>query len=207
MARGVKALRITDIDYYAEFGESWLNKIPARFKLLAVAGVLAAVIFSNNAALLGWLYAVLLGVVLVSSVPKLKIIKMSFYPLVFLTLFLVSIKNLSLELALVFLFKALCASTSLILLIFTTSYIKIFAALRKILPELVVNMLFLTYRSIFILAKTLQNLLDMMKFRGTPSFKNLGNIIGFFVIKSIQTGENMYDAMRLRGYDDKKTAG
>jgi energy-coupling factor transporter transmembrane protein EcfT len=68
-------------------------------------------------------------------------------------------------------------------------------------------MLFLTYRSIFILGRILENLLDMMRFRGKPSVKNLGNILGFFVIKSIQTGENMYNAMRLRGYDDKKTAG
>ena len=200
-------MKITDIDYYAEFGESWLNKTPVGFKLAGVALVLGVVLFSADIMVLGTVYAGLLGIILFSSLPKRNIIQISLYPLIFLGLFLFSIHNLSLELALVFVFKALSAATALILLVFTTSYIKIFSALRRILPNFLVNILFLTYRSMFILVRTLENLLDMMKFRGRPSLKNLGNIVGFFVIKSIQTGENMYDAMKLRGYDDKKTAG
>lgn len=200
-------MKITDIDYYAEFGESWLNKTPANIKLIAVGLVLAVVVLSGNVFLLGVLYLALLLMLLFSSAPKFKIIKMSFYPLIFLALFLLSVRNLSLELAFIFLFKALSAATALITLVFTTNYIKIFSCLKSILPGFLVTMLFLTYRSIFILARTLENLLDMMKFRGRPSVKNLGNILGFFVIKSIQTGENMYNAMKLRGYDDKKTAG
>ncbi len=200
-------MKITDIDYYSEFGESWLNRLPANVKLLAVGVVLAIVIFSSNIYVLGGLYLILLTIVLVSSVPKLDIIKMSLYPLVFLLLFIFSMRNLSPEMAMVFLFKALSAATALILLIFTTSYTKIIPALQKFMPDFMITILFLTYRSIFILARTFENLLEMMKFRGKPSLKNLGNMVGFFVIKSIQTGENMYNAMHLRGYDDKKTAG
>jgi len=200
-------LKITDIDYCAEFGESWLNRLPVGLKLAAVFVVLIIVVFSSNIYVLGGLYAFLLTIVLVSSVPKYSIVKFSLYPLVFLLFFIMSIRNLSLELAAVFLFKALCASTALILLIFTTSYTKIAPVLTKIMPDLLATILMLTYRSIFILARTFENLLDMMKFRGKPSLKNLGNMVGFFVIKSIQTGENMYNAMKLRGYDDKKAAG
>lgn len=200
-------MRITDIDYFAEYGGSWLNKLPAKAKLLSAGLVIATVVFSRDVFLLGGLYTAILLIVLVSSVPKLDIIKISLYPLIFLTLFFLSMQNLSMEFALIVILKALSASTTLILLIFTTSYVKIFSAMRGFLPEFMVNMLFLTYRSIFILARTLENLMNMLKFRGKPSVKNLGNLIGFFVIKSIQTGENMYDAMKLRGYDDKKTAG
>jgi len=197
-------VKITDIDYYAEFGQSWLNKLPVSIKLAAVGLVLSVVVFSANVYFLGTLYLILLTVILFSSVPKFSIIKLSLYPLVFLLLFLLSVQNISLKLVLIFLFKALNASTALILLIFTTCYINIFSILKKFLPSFLVNILFLTYRSIFILARTLENLLDMMKFRGKPPLKNLkslGDIVGFFVIKSIQTGENMYEAMKLRGQD------
>lgn len=200
-------MKIIDIDYYAEYGESWLNKTPVKIKLAMVGIVILTVILSWNVYVLGGLYLSLLLIILFSCVPKLNILKLSLYPLIFLVLFIISIKNISLELALIFVFKSLNASTSLILLIFTTNYIKVFGALRGFMPEFIVNLLFWTYRSIFILARILENLLDMMKFRGNPSLKNLGNMLGFFVIKSIQTGENMYDAMKLRGYDDKKTAG
>lgn len=200
-------MKFTDIDYFAEYGNSLLNKIPTRVKLFFVALVIAAVVFSKNIYLLGGLYTALLLIILTTKVPKLHIIKASLYPLIFLLLFLFSVRGLTLEFTLILVFKALSSSTALILLFFTTSFVKIFTQLRTVLPAFVVNMLFMTYRSIFILARTLENLLNTLKFRGKPSIKNIGNLLGFFVIKSIQTGENMYDAMKLRGYDDKKTAG
>lgn len=202
-------MKITDIDYYAEYGDSRLNKLPVEIKLLAVIFVITTVIFSANIVVLGILYFTLLLIISISSVPKFKIIKLSLYPLIFLVLFLVSITNLTLETAFIFIFKAINASTAFVMLIFTTSYIKIFSNLSKFLPDFLVNILFLTYRSIFILARTLENLIDMLKFRGKPGLKRpvlflntTGNLLGFFVIKSIQTGENLYDAMKLRGYSD-----
>ncbi len=205
-------MKIIDIDYYAQFGKSWLNRVPVWSKLFGVFFVLTAVVLSTNVYFLGCLYLVLLLITLISSVPGFKIIKISLYPLIFLILFLVSIQNLTLQTALMFIFKAVNASTSLVLLVFTTSYTKIFAALSRILPEFMANILFLTYRSIFILAKTMENLVDMLKFRGKPSLGNpalflstIGNIVGFFVIKSIQTSENLYDAMKLRGFSDRFT--
>jgi len=202
-------VKIIDIDYYAEYGDSRLNRLPARIKLSVILTIIAAVIFSDNVFVLGGIYFILLAIILISSVPKRKIIKLSLFPLMFLVLFIVSIHNVSLETIFIFLFKALNASTSLVLLVFTTNYTKIFGELNRFLPDFIVNILFLTYRSIFILARTLENLLNMLKFRGKPPvkkpvlfLKTLGNIVGFFVIKSIQTGENLYDAMRLRGYSD-----
>jgi len=205
-------MKITDIDYYAEYGKSWLNRLSTRIKMLAVLLVIATVVISSDIRILGGLYLALLLVVTFSSVPKLKIIKISLYPLIFLILFLVSIKNIVLQTALIFIFKALSAATSLVLLVFTTNYIKIFGTLSKIMPTFLVNVLFLTYRSLFILAKTFESLMDVLKFRGLPAIKRpilflktIGNLVGFFVIKSMETGENLYDAMKLRGYSDSFT--
>ncbi|HSA06617.1 MAG TPA: energy-coupling factor transporter transmembrane component T [Candidatus Gastranaerophilales bacterium] len=202
-------MNIIDIDYYAVYGKSWLNKIPVKIKLFALVISISIVVFSSNIYVLGALYWFLLAIILVSSVPKLKIIKISLFPLIFLLLFFVSFKYISTQTVLIFVFKALSASTSFTLLVFTTNYIKIFSALSVFLPDFIVNSLFLTYRSIFILGITLENLMNMLKLRGRPPLtspvlflKTLGNIIGFFVLKSIQTGENIYDSMKLRGYSD-----
>jgi energy-coupling factor transporter transmembrane protein EcfT len=200
-------VKITDIDYYAQYGKSWLNSLSAGIKILAVLAVVLTVVFSANLQVLAVLYLALLLVIAFSSVPKLKIVKVSLFPLVFLVLFLVSINNLTLETVFVFVFKALSASTVFSILVFTTSYVKIFSTISGVLPDFAVNILFMTYRSIFILAKTFENMLDMLRFRGMPAaskpvlfLEAFGNLVGFFVIKSIQTGENMYDAMNLRGY-------
>lgn len=200
-------MKITDIDYYSEFGESRLNRLSARIKLLAAFFVIMLVVFSRNIYVLAGLYLVLTGITFCSKVPKYKIFKISLFPLIFLVLFFLSIHNLSVELLFIFLFKALSASTALVLLVFITSYIDIFRNISRFMPDFIINILFLTYRSLFILAKTLENLLDMLKFRGMPSLKKpvlwgktLGKLIGHFILKSIQTGENMYDAMVLRGY-------
>lgn len=200
-------MKITDIDYYAQFGESRLNCMPAGIKLLAVVFVVATVVLSSNLLVLAVMYAALLIVIAVSAVPKWNIIKISLFPLIFLALFLLSISNISLTTAFIFVLKALNASTAFAILVFTTGYTKIFSVLNAILPDFVVNILFMTYRSVFILAKTFENLIDMLHFRGMPSthkplamLEAIGNLVGFFVIKSMQTGENMYEAMKLRGY-------
>jgi energy-coupling factor transporter transmembrane protein EcfT len=202
-------LKITDLDYYAVYGKSWLNKISAKYKVAVVFAVILTVIFTSELYILGGIYIILLGIILFSNLPKMKIIKMSMYPLIFLILFLISLKNYSFETCLMYIFRALGTSTSLIILVFTTSYTKIFNSISLILPKFIVNILFMTYRSLFILVKTLENLLDSLKFRGMPEikaplkfFQAVGNLIGFFVIKSIQTGENIYDAMKIRAYSD-----
>lgn len=202
-------MKISDLDYYATFGNSFLHKIPAKYKLIDTAIILIAVLLVNNPYSLVIMYFLLITYLIFSGLPKRKIFKASLYPLIFTSLFLFSIENLTYLTSMKIIFKVLCISTTFIFLIFTTPYIKIFKELSAFLPKTMVNILFNTYRSLFIINNTLDNLLTTIRLRGELSIykpvqalKTIGNLVGFFVIKSIETSEKMYDGIKLRGYSD-----
>jgi len=202
-------MRIVDIDHYAMFGKSPLNRISARYKLLAVFLVLVCVVLLKNYIIMSAIYAFLLLIVMISGVPRIKVILMSLYPLLFMFLFLFSIKNLSYQLAFLLLFKVLSSSTSFVLLVMTTTYIEIFSKLQRFLPSFLVNVLFLTYRSIFILWGSLENIQLAMYIRGKPqlsrpiySLKLIANAAGNLIIKAMESSEKIYDSMQLRGYSN-----
>ena len=200
-------MRIIDLDYYAIYGNSWLHKIPARLKLLSAFLILTCVVFTTNYKILGLLYISLLLIILFSNVPKIKIIALSLYPLLFMALYIFSIENLTYNLVLMLMFRVLSSATTFVLVIFTTSYNEIFREIDKFLPSSLVSVLFLSYRSIFILWTIFDNLQLAMYIRGKPSLmrplyalKVWGNALGYLLIKAIEVSEAMYDGMTIRGY-------
>jgi cobalt/nickel transport system permease protein len=202
-------MKISDLDYYATFGNTFLHKIPAKYKLLDAAIILIAVFYAKNAYSLAIMYFLLMTYLVFSGLPRLKFFKASLYPLIFTVIFLYSIENLTYLTAFKLILRVLCISTTFIFLVFTTPYIQIFKELSGFLPDIMVNILFNTYRSLFIINKTLDNLLTTVRLRGKlsitrpiNSLKTIGNLVGFFVIKSIETSEKMYDGIKLRGYSD-----
>lgn len=203
-------MKISDLDYYATFGNTFLHKVSAQNKLLSLTVIIFAVLTFRNIYFYGILYFLLLMCLIFSGVPKRKSFTTSLYPLIFTVVFLYSYENLSAVSALTLVFRVMCISTSFILLIFTTPYVKIFGALSNFLPKILLNILFNTYRSLFIINNTLDSLLTTIRLRGKlgisrPVFtlKTIGNLVGFFVIKSIETSEKMQDGIKLRGYSEK----
>jgi len=202
-------MKITDLDYYATFGNTFLHKVAAKHKLLNAIIILCAVFYAKNVYSLAIMYFLLIIYLVFSGLPRLKFFKLSLYPLIFTAIFLYSIENLTYLTAFKLVLRVLCISTTFVYLIFTTPYIQIFKVLSGFLPDIIVNILFNTYRSLFIINNTLENLLTTIRLRGRLSIfrpvfaiKTIGNLIGFFVIKSIETSEKMYDGIKLRGYSD-----
>ncbi|OGI00838.1 MAG: hypothetical protein A2104_05480 [Candidatus Melainabacteria bacterium GWF2_32_7] len=200
-------MKIIDLDYYAIYGNSWLHKMPAQYKLITAFLVLVSVLFIYNYAVLGFIYILLLAIILFSDLPKVKILLLSLYPLLFITLYLFSIDNLTYNLTLLLIFKVLSTATTFVLLIFTTTYIEIFKKLDKFLPSFLVSVLFLTYRSIFILWTIFENLQLTLHIRGklqlsrpVYSLRLLGNAFGHLLIRAIKVSEDMYECMMIRGY-------
>ena len=203
-------MKIADLDYYATFGDSFLHKIPAKYKLIDAAIILSAVLYAKNVYSLAIMYFLLMTYLVFSGLPRRNFLKASLYPLIFTAMFLFSMENLTYLTAFKIILRVLCISTTFIFLIFTTPYIQIFKALSVFLPDIMINILFNTYRSLFIINNTLDNLLTTMRLRGgisifrpVHSLSTIGNLVGFFVIKSIETSEKMYEGLKLRGYSDK----
>ncbi len=102
----------------------------------------------------------------------------------------------------------------MIWLILTTPYVEIFSILSIIFPSLVVDILFFTYRSFFILLEKLENIMKNIKLKGGYHFfdiirnlKNIAGIIGLLIIHSFEMSERMYKIYSLRGYDGKLPQG
>jgi cobalt/nickel transport system permease protein len=202
-------MKISDLDYYATFGDSFLHKASTKHKLIAVFIILVAVLSIKNIYFYLINYIFLLSIILFSNIKKKKVFFASLYPLIFTGIFLFSYKNLSLLFLLSLILKILNLSTTLVILVFTTPYIQIFGELKKFLPKIMVNVMFNAYRALFVINNILVSLITAIKLRGKfdlyrpmQALETFGNLIGFFVIKSIETSEKMYEGIKLRGYQD-----
>ena len=200
-------MKITDLDFYATYGDSFLHRTPARYKLTAVALVATVCIYSFNTVLLGCVYGVLATTILCLKTNRKRIFAASLYPFIFLIFFFLSINNLTPAFLITLILKVLCISTAFSMLIFTTNYKDIFLELGKFLPPVINRTLFFTYRSLFILAKTMDNLKTSTDLRGGFNIRKplyslsfMGNMIGLFIINSIETNEKMYESMTIRGF-------
>lgn len=200
-------MKIVDIDYYAVSGNSLLHKTGTGLKLLWVIALIVLDLCLTDYKELAIVYLFIFLYVIFSKLPSKRILLLSMYPIIFSILFLVSINNSSVDLILLILLRVLIASTILILLFITTSYVKLFSFIGRYLPTYLVTGLMLTYRSIFILWQTLEDINQSLRLRGGLTIKNpkrslqvLSNALGFLVIKSLESSEKIYDGMRLRGH-------
>ncbi len=201
-------IQLSYIDYIATEGRSFLHHLPPGWKIIGMLLVLSGIVLVRNVMCLLLLYGVLLGLFLICRLP-LRIFPLTLYPLVFAILFLF-VSDFQIPFALRIFLKVLIGSTGILLLLATTPYPSIFAALDTFLPSLLVTALFLTYRSIFILLKVLEETQHALYLRGGfqwrrpgRSLTNLSNAFGHLIIKGIDSSERMYESMVLRGFKNK----
>ncbi|MFB3886953.1 MAG: energy-coupling factor transporter transmembrane protein EcfT [Thermodesulfobacteriota bacterium] len=201
-------IQLAYLDYSAVEGKSWLHRLSPKAKIIGMAFVLLGVITVTSLYGFLFLYAILLMLFLVSRIP-LKIFSLTLYPLIFAVLF-IFISGFQLRFILLVFLKVLCGSTGIVLLLATTPYPSIFGLLGKILPSLFVTALFVTYRSIFILLKVLEETEHALHLRGGVQWRhpwrsltNVSNAFGHLIIKGIDASEEMYESMVLRGFKDK----
>lgn len=196
------------LDYLAVEGKSPLHRVSPGVKVLAMGMVLLGVVTLRSLPTLLLLYVLLLVLSFVARIP-LKVFSLTFYPLIFTSLF-VFISSLRLSFVLLLFLKVLCGSTGVVLLLTTTPYPSIFRILAKILPSLLVTALFLTYRSIFILLTVLEETKHALYLRGGlcwshpwRSLNNTASAFGHLIIKGMDAGEKMMEALRIRGFDHR----
>lgn len=201
-------IKIYHIDYIAVEGKSFLHRIAPSIKIITICLLLMGIVIIKSLSWLLLIYLILLSLFFISRIPK-SIFSLTLYPLVFATLF-IFISKFQLHFILLIFLKVLCGSTGIIILFSTTPYPRIFQFLEKFLPSIIVASLFITYRSIFILIKVLEETQHALYLRGgfqwrNPwrSIVNISNAFGHLIIKGIDASENMYEAMLIRGFKNK----
>lgn len=195
------------MDCLALKGNGLLYKCSATAKLIMTMFLIGAVMVTDHLTVLGLPAATVLVLLLLSRLPLGRMLTYTIYPAFFAVIFALSARSISFWTLLVPA-KAMVAALSVMLLIGTTSFVEIFGVLRKFLPGLLADGLFMTYRSFFILLRSMANFFRSIRLRGGYSpFRLVGNIknlvqgMAVLFLHAWEMAERMYDIMNLRGYN------
>ena len=201
-------IQLSYLDYLAVEGKSFLHRLSPTLKIIGMLVVLSSMVILRNLSGLFLLYGILLALFFICCLP-LRLLFLTLYPLIFAVLF-IFISGFEIHFILFVFLKVLSGSTGVVLLVATTPYPLIFRTLDRFLPSLFVTALFLTYRSIFILLKVLEETQHALYLRGGfqwrhpwRSLNNISNAFGHLIIKGIDASEKMYESMILRGFKNK----
>jgi cobalt/nickel transport system permease protein len=203
-------LDIGTIDYWAVSKRSFLHSASPLCKIIFVVSVIASIVITNNFVVLLSIYLTLLGVVILTRLPFLKIVWIAAYPAIFAVFFAISSWDGNWITPANVILKALDAALTMVILIVTTPYPSVFSSISPFLPRIIVEGLFLTYRALFILLALMGNLIQALKIRGGLSpgryVKNITNFasgIGLLIIRGFDLSERLYGVMSVRGYSGR----
>lgn len=194
------------LDYLAAHGDSPLHKasVPSKFFMLFI--FISFIIISPSVVFLALSGIIILTLFPLSRLPLKKFAHLLFYPLFFSLVFALSGLGGTLSPAALVL-KAVNTAALLILLLSTTPYYRIFGLLSVFLPALLVDILFISYRSFFILIRQMSGLFTALRLRGGLQrgriFSNLRNItsaLAVTLLRSFDLSERLYQILQLRGY-------
>ena len=198
------------IDYFANSGKSLLHRASPLYKIISTVFVLSSIVITNDLIVLLSIYLMLASLVILTRLPFLKIISIAAYPAIFAVLFAISSWNEDWIIPATIILKALCAALAMVILIVTTPYPSVFSSISPFLPRVILEGLYLTYRSLFILLELMGNLLQALRIRGglNPKryIKNISNFasgIGLLLIRGFDLSERLYGVMQVRGYSGK----
>lgn len=198
---------ISKVDYWATSGTSMLHRASVRSKLLATACVIASVVITRDIAGLACLLAVVMITVRAAGLRPGKILLIAIFPSLFALLFAAGYAGTGWELPAAIILKALTAASSMVLLVSTTPYTQVAGYLGRMLPRVIADGLFMTYRSFFIMLELLGHFIDALRLRGgfrpgraLAGAVNIGSGIGMLFIRSYDKSQRLYDVMSVRGY-------
>ena len=198
---------VATVDYWATGGRSYLHRASPAAKVIAGALCLAVVIGVENVLIIAALYLVVLAAARRAAIPLRRFVLASLYPGLFAVLFALASYDGSLVLPLTIIAKAVTAAAVVVLVIATTPYPRLFATFHGVLPGVIVDVLYITYRSVFIVLGLLGDVLTSLRLRGgllgrnvRERLRNLAAALGVAAIRSFDEGEHTYAVMRVRGY-------
>jgi energy-coupling factor transporter transmembrane protein EcfT len=198
------------IDYVSVSRKSWLHGIRAEAKMLVLAAVIVVLLSVQSLPLeVGIVFAALIAA-LSARLPMKIYLPLTLYPVIFLVVLYLSIEGLTLHTALVLGFRVLAVTASVVLFFLSTSYPVVFGVLGRFLPGFLVAALFFSYRSIFIISSSINNVRIAIHLRGgfnwrhpVSTLRHFGTALGHFLVHSIDTSVRIGDGLRLRGFKNR----
>lgn len=207
-------MKVTIVDTWANSDAGFLHRTRPSLKLLAGALAIGTIVLTWNPWVLAALAAAILASARIANLPIKPMVGLAAYPLLFSGL-LVLTTDYGLASDIAILLKTFCAALAALSVGLSTPYHQIFGALGSVLHPFVNDALLMTYRSMFILADVLSNLLTTVRLRGSSSWRrpvaavrDLGFAAGNLVLSTFDLAQADYEIMRMRGYQGRiRTTG
>ncbi len=197
------------IDYLASAGRTPWHRASAISKLaLTALFVLLAVFCPSWGVLLG-LLATSLVLCFSAQLPGALIAAAASTPILFSAIFVFAHWRGGWDEPLVLLMRPMVASLTAVWLVGTTPYPDLFAPLSRVLPRIVGDSLFLTYRAVFALLARMERLWKALFLRGamtgSPARRvgMMGEAVGTVVLSGFDRSHRLYQTMLLRGHSGR----
>ncbi|MDP3386209.1 MAG: energy-coupling factor transporter transmembrane component T [Eubacteriales bacterium] len=200
-------MHIAEIDNLSLNGDSILHKAGTVSKVVLTVLILISMIISKDLYRLTGLISIVLVLFVVGKIPIVQIGHLALYPALFSVFFAVLSAQQGWISGIVVIFKAVGAALTMLLLITTTPYVDVFSVFSLFMPGLIVDIFLMTYRSFFIIADKVHNLMTSIRLKGgykpwqlLLNFKTIASMLGTLIIQSFEMSERMYRIYELRGY-------
>lgn len=198
------------IDYVSVSQRSWLHRLPAGAKMVALAIDIAVLLSLRYALAHAGLAVLVVILALTARLPMRVFLPLMLYPVLFLVVLFLSVNGLFLNAVLLLAFRVLAITGSVVLFLMTTSFPAIFGTLGRVLPASLVAALFFTYRAIFVISDSINDLRTALHLRGgidwrRPVFsvRSFGTALGHFIVHSIDISQRMADSLKVRGFANR----
>lgn len=197
------------IDYLASSGRSTWHRSSALGKLLLAGLMVALAVFSSSWMLLLALLVTVLALCLTARVPLRLVAAAAAAPFFFSLVFVIATWAGTPHGPFVRLMRPMVASLTAVWLVSTTPYPDLFAPLSRLLPRVVADTLFLTYRAVFALMSRTERLWRALVLRGAihqrgrRRYAQLGEAVGTMVLSSFDRSQRLYQTMLLRGHSGR----
>lgn len=198
--------RLAQLDYLAISQRSFLHDWPVMPKLVAtfilIIGVVAASTLQQGALF----FTLLVGVLFLARLP-LWLFYLVMYPLIFSLPFALVHLPAAPAAALVVVCKAVSAALLLLIVVASTPFPTLFGAMDRMLPRLVTDTLFFSYRLFFIVLGSLERLWLSLRQKGAFAASNriwslriTLHAIGYLLVNTLTVSQRLDQNYRLRGY-------
>lgn len=202
-------MNVTTIDRIATQHDGILHRLPVWTKLLLLCVSIAFVVSTWSIVVLIAIGAFWMALGIVGRLPIRLMLGLASYPLIFTVLFAIT-TEFGLSVAMALLLKGFVSALSLSCIILSTPYPLLFATLGKVLPRIINDLLFMTYRMLFIIAEELGSMMLGLRLRGQLSYKqplklvsSLSTALGTLVLFSFDVASRQYDILTIRGYSGR----
>lgn len=190
------------LDRWAATGRDWLHRLPAGVKLGAVAGVIALLVATQQVTILVSVYALLLLVLLTARLPLL-LLALSVLPVIMSGVFAISRFGAGWEALAAIVLKGAISSLMMLMLAASTPHTQLLRLARRVLPNTLADMLYLGYRSLFIILSRGLAARDAVRLRGGPApiarRLHRGAVVGALaVLRATELASDQYAALQLR---------